>query len=248
MSENDYPANEGQAARNAQNDAAGEGQTDEEIAAEIAAANAGEPAPQPTPKPTPEPNPGGPAAAIGGEAAEFLALREENAALKDQVLRLAADLENMRRRAEREKGDAGRYAIANFARDLLSVSDNFERALAAAPGEAADLKPEAVAGLLTGVRMTENELQAVFQRHGVKQIQPKGEKFDPNLHQAVAQAPSADVPAGRVADVAQSGFVIGERVLRAAMVVVSTGSPAGAAPQAPDNTGETTGARLDKKV
>lgn len=159
---------------------------------------------------------------IGGKAPE-----QEIAELKDRFLRLAAELENTRRRAEREKADAGRYAIAGFARDLLGVSDNFERALRAA-GVSGDDIPEghsdAFNGLVAGIQMTEKELLTVLERHGVQRISPAGEKFDPNLHQAVAQVPSADIPPGHVVDVAQPGFTIGERVLRAAMVTVSSGA------------------------
>ena len=159
---------------------------------------------------------------IGGKAPE-----QEIAELKDRFLRLAAELENTRRRAEREKADAGRYAIAGFARDLLGVSDNFERALRAA-GVSGDDIPEghsdAFNGLVAGIQMTEKELLTVLERHGVQRITPAGEKFDPNLHQAVAQVPSADIPSGHVVDVAQPGFTIGERVLRAAMVTVSSGA------------------------
>jgi len=154
-------------------------------------------------------------------AAQDEAQRAEIAALNDRILRLAAELENTRRRAEREKQDASRYAIASFARDLLAVADNFERAIAVAP-EPAD---EATEAFLTGVKMNERMLAAALARHGVRRLAPEGEKFDPNLHQAVAQAPTPGVPAGHVAAVAQPGFVIGDRVLRAAMVVVSTGEP-----------------------
>lgn len=163
-----------------------------------------------------------------GEPAEAAAedpdaLRASLAELNDKVLRLAAELENTRRRAERDKADIARYAIAAFARDLLTVADNFERALAAAPSADAPVPAEAFAAFLEGLKMTDRELIATLERHGVRRINPKGEKFDPHLHQAVAQAPGA-APAGHVLDVAQPGFVIGDRVLRAAMVVVSTGS------------------------
>lgn len=157
---------------------------------------------------------------------ETEALREELSALNDKVLRLAAELENTRRRAEREKQDAGRYAIASFARDLLSVADTFERALGSAPADGESVSPETLSALISGIRMTDAALLNVLERHGVKRIDPKGEKFDPNLHMAVAQAPG-DAPAGHVLDVAQPGFVIGDRVLRAAMVVVSTGAASG---------------------
>ncbi|MEZ5914431.1 MAG: nucleotide exchange factor GrpE [Parvularculaceae bacterium] len=147
----------------------------------------------------------------------------EIAELNERILRLAAELENTRRRAEKEKSDAGRYAIAAFARDLLNVADTFERALDNAPGAEPDTSAEAVSGFVTGVRMTERALAAAMERHGVRRVDPKGEKFDPNLHQAVAQAPAPGVPAGCVAETAQVGFMIGDRVLRAAMVIVSTG-------------------------
>lgn len=159
-------------------------------------------------------------------AARIAALEDEVAALNDRILRLAAELENTRRRGEREKQDASRYAIASFARDLVAVADTFDRALQSLPPEGTQASPETLSSFAAGVRMTERALVAALERHGVKKIDPKGEKFDPNLHQAVAQAPAAGVPAGHVAETAQTGFVIGDRVLRAAMVVVSTGEPA----------------------
>ncbi len=163
--------------------------------------------------------------------------------LNDRFLRLAAELENTRRRAEREKADAGRYAIANFARDLLGVTDNFERALQAAGGEDAPASAEVLSGIVSGLRMTEKELLSVLERHGVRRIFPAGEKFDPNLHQAVAQVPSATIPAGHVVDVAQPGFMIGDRVLRAAMVTVSSGAGAKT-----DAGGTTSGAYVDTRA
>ena len=130
------------------------------------------------------------------------ALRAEVAELNDRILRLAAEVENTRRRGEREKADAGRYAISNFARDLLTVADTFERALAAAPGEGEHATAETITSLLTGLKLTERELLSVLERNGVRRVYPKGEKFDPNLHQAVAQAPGS-APAGYVEEVAQ---------------------------------------------
>lgn len=161
------------------------------------------------------------AAASSGEEA----LRADITELNDRILRLAAELDNTRRRAEREKAEMGRYAISNFARDLLTIVDTFQRALAAAPAEGAEATAASVAALVEGLRMTDRELLAVLERYGVRRIDPKGEKFDPNLHQAVAQIPG-DQPAGFIEEVAQSGFMIGERVLRAAMVIVSTGPAA----------------------
>jgi len=173
------------------------------------------------------------------DAARIAELEAANAELNDRILRLAAELENTRRRAEREKSDASRYAIASFARELLAVADTFERALENAPAEGDAANAEAVSGFVTGVKMTEKTLAAALERHGVRKIDPIGEKFDPNLHQAVAQAPAPGVPAGFVAMTAQPGFVIGERVLRAAMVIVSTGGDA----PAPES-----GAHIDTSV
>ncbi len=164
----------------------------------------------------------------GEIAADPELLRAEVSSLNDKILRLAAELENTRRRAEREKLDAGRYAIAAFARDLLTVVDAFERAIASAPNDKGSATIDSLFAIVEGVKLSEASMIAVLERHGVKRISPKGEKFDPNLHQAVAQAPG-DVAAGHVLDVAQPGFIIGDRVLRAAMVVVSTGPAAGPA-------------------
>ncbi|MEM8935046.1 MAG: nucleotide exchange factor GrpE [Pseudomonadota bacterium] len=166
---------------------------------------------------------------------------DDVAALNEQLLRMAAELENTRRRAAREKADAGKYAIANFARDLLGVADNFERAIAAA-----DQTETGASGLIDGVRMTEKELLSTLERHGVIRISPAGEKFDPNMHQAVAQIPSETTPSGHVVDVAQSGFLIGERVLRAAMVTISTG-PA-QKPASDETSSGQDGPQLDVKL
>lgn len=176
---------------------------------------------------------------------ETEALRGEIASLNDKILRLAAELENTRRRAEREKLDAGRYAIAGFARDLLNVIDAFERALALSPADRAAADIDGLWAILEGIKLSEANMLVVLDRHGVKRIHPKGEKFDPNLHQAVAQAPGGQ-PAGHVEEVAQPGFVIGERVLRAAMVIVSTG-PAAKPQDAPDGE-DAAGVRFDTTV
>ena len=162
---------------------------------------------------------------------ELIALIDEKdaqiAELNDRFLRLAAELENSRRRAEREKKDAGKYAIAELARDLVAVADNFDRALRFLPADPADIQRDSVEGLVTGLRMTEKELLSVLQRYDVKRIFPEGERFDPNMHQAVAQVPGNGIPQGFVVNVAQPGFTIGERVLRAAMVTVSLGGDMG---------------------
>ena len=174
-----------------------------------------------------------------GPEAELDALKAENAELKDRFLRLAAELDNTRRRADREKADASRYAIANFARDLIGVADNFERAfrVAESGGEGS------TAALIDGLKMTEKELLSTLERHGIKRVAAEREKFDPNVHQAVAQIPHAEIPHGHVVDVAQQGFTIGDRVLRAAMVTVSSGPGAGAEKSPPSEPGE----KLDTK-
>lgn len=165
---------------------------------------------------------------ISGDIHELLAQKENDLAeMNDRFLRLAAEMENLRRRGEREKQDAGKYAISEFARDLVSVADNFDRALNSIPPETSQISPDTAESLVTGLRMTEKELLAVLQRYGVNRINPTGERFDPNLHQAVAQVPGNGVPAGHVVDVAQTGFTIGDRVLRAAMVTISLGDVPG---------------------
>jgi molecular chaperone GrpE len=154
--------------------------------------------------------------------AKLQAALAEIETLKDAGLRALAEGENIRRRAEREKTDARLYAIDKFARDLLSVADNLGRAITTAP-EAFKGDP-AFDGYVTGVEMTERELQGAFERHGLSQVGAKGDKFDPGVHQAVAQIPS-DVAAGEIAEVFAPGYVLGGRTLRAAMVAVSAGQP-----------------------
>ena len=149
----------------------------------------------------------------------------ENAELKDRALRALAETENMRRRAEREAADARTYAVTGFARDLLSVVDNLERALTSLSAEQRASGGEALKVFAEGVELTARDLANVFGRHGVKRLDPKGEKFDPNFHQAMFEAPSDSVPSGAVFEVVQSGWKIGERVLRPALVGVSKGAP-----------------------
>lgn len=155
-------------------------------------------------------------------------LESELEVARDRMMRLAADLENTRKRALREKSELSQYAVTNFAKDLLSVADNFQRALESAPDDPAAAGPDALAGIINGVRMTEKELLTIFERNGVHRVHPAGEPFDPNLHQAIAEVPGNGEPKGHVVDVAQPGFTIGDRVLRAAMVTVSTGAKANA--------------------
>ena len=156
---------------------------------------------------------------------ERLALQAENADLKDRLLRAMAEVENVRRRGEREKAEATLYAATNFARDLLSVADNLGRALEALPAEAREKADDAVKTLLEGVDLTHRELRNVFERYNIRQVKAKGEKFDPNVHQAMFEVPDPSVPAGTVVQVVQNGFTIGDRVLRPALVGVAKGGP-----------------------
>jgi molecular chaperone GrpE len=162
------------------------------------------------------------------DGGEIENLKAENAALKEQVLRYAAEGENIRRRAEREANDARAYAITKFARDLLGVADNLARALAAHPTvETAD---PAMKNFIVGVEMTEKELAAAFERNGLKKIQPaKGDKFDPHQHQAMMELAETDVAPGSVVEVMQSGYELLGRLVRPAMVVVAA-KGAGAKP------------------
>jgi molecular chaperone GrpE len=150
-------------------------------------------------------------------------LVSENAELKDRVLRGLAETENMRRRSEREAADARAYAVTAFARDMLSVVDNLERALASIPAEQRGDADDRLKGLVEGVELTAKDLTNVLGRHGVKRIDPKGEKFDPNFHQAIFEAPDENAPSGTVSQVVQSGWKIADRVLRPALVGVSKG-------------------------
>ena len=156
---------------------------------------------------------------------------KENEELKDRALRLAAEMENLRLRTQRDVQDAKSYAIANFARDMLQVSDNLKRALDAIPAEAKASGDAGFTALIEGVDMTERAMLAALERHGVKKLDPTGERFDPHFHQAMFEVPNPEVPANTVVQVVQTGYVIGERVLRPAMVGVAKGGPKQAAEQ-----------------
>ena len=168
--------------------------------------------------------------ALAGDLAALEAhlnkIESERAELKDRLLRMLAEAENLKKRTQREVADARKYAVTGFARDMLTVGDNFARAL---------------------------------EKHGVKKLEPEGERFDPNLHQAMFEVPNADVPNGTVVQVMQAGYTIGDRVLRPAMVGISKGggtatqAPAepqpAAEPEAPDVTERADpGARIDRTV
>ncbi|MDQ6434645.1 nucleotide exchange factor GrpE [Mesorhizobium sp. LHD-90] len=165
------------------------------------------------------------AAGQGGDYEALVKLLKENEELKDRALRAAAEMENLRRRTAREIQDARTYAVANFARDMLSVSDNLRRALEAVPADAGTKVEAGLAALVEGVEMTERSMLSTLERHGVKKLDPAGEKFDPHFHQAMFEVPNPDVPANTVVQVVQPGYSIGERVLRPAMVGVSKGGP-----------------------
>jgi len=173
------------------------------------------------------------------------ALNEENTELKNKVMSVLADMENLRRRTEREVKDARQYAVANFARDLLSVSDNLARALQAIPEEVRAQADDALKNLLEGVEMTDRDLQNQLSKNGVMQLDPKGDKFDPNFHQAIFEVPNTEIPNGTVVEVVQAGYKIGERVLRPAMVGVSKGGPKIAAE---DTQASPSGVTVDKSV
>jgi molecular chaperone GrpE len=161
-------------------------------------------------------------------------LRAEVAQLKDQLLRNLAEIENVRRRLEREKQDASKYAIANFAKAVLPVADNLERALASAP-EDARAQNESLKNLCIGLEMTQNELRAALERNGVKPIEAMGKRLDPNLHQAMFEVEDPNVAAGTVVQVIQPGYTISERLLRPAMVGVAKGGPKDAPQAANEN-------------
>lgn len=159
------------------------------------------------------------------EPNELVVAFGEIADLKDKLLRAMAETENMRRRSDRERADTRKYAVADFARDMLAVSDNLQRALSAISDDARDGNPE-LSQLLEGVELTRKELKGHFTKHGIKEINPLGEKLDPNFHQAVVQLDDPEAAQGTVVQVMQPGYVIHDRLLRAAMVGVAKGVPA----------------------
>jgi molecular chaperone GrpE len=152
---------------------------------------------------------------------EIIALKEEVGQSKDRLLRLAAEMDNLRKRMEREKAEATLYAATNFARELLPIADSLSRALATVSTAQREAADEVTRNLLTGVDMTERELQNVFGKHGIRRIQPTGEKFDPHYHQAMFEVPSSSEVPGTVVEVVQDGYAIGERCLRPALVGVA---------------------------
>lgn len=168
-----------------------------------------------------------PPSPLAAAQARITELETEIASMKDKALRALADADNVKKRAEREVAAAKTYGIERFAVDMLSVSDNLGRALLGLHDTAREELGDNAKSLLEGIELTEKELMAVFARHGIKAVPGMGSKFDPNVHQAVAQVPSDEAEKGDVATVMQTGFTLGERTLRAAMVAVSTGPAKG---------------------
>lgn len=166
-------------------------------------------------------------AAEGSEPAvdEAEDLRQKNAELTDRLLRLAAEMENLRKRTERDLADTRAYAITGFARDMLTVTDSLSRALAVLPEAARQGTDPTLQSLIDGIEMTEREMQRLMAKHGVTPIEAEGQKFDPHRHQAMFEVPDPSQPEGTVVQVVQAGFAIGERVLRPAMVGVAKGGP-----------------------
>jgi molecular chaperone GrpE len=171
-------------------------------------------------------------------APDAAALRREVADTKDRLLRALAEMENLRRRTEREVADARVYGVTSLARDLIGVADDLRRALDAAEESAAIVDGPAKA-LCDGVELIERQLLKVLDRHNIRLFDPQGAKFDPNFHQALFEVPDANIPAGSVVQVIQPGFMIGERVLRPAMVGVSKGGPKTAPTEGPHPSDET---------
>lgn len=168
--------------------------------------------------------------------ANFAKIEAERDDLKDKLLRTLADMENLRRRTEREIADAKTYAVTSFARDMLGAADNLRRAQESLPDSARSTEEPALKALIEGVDLTERDLLKTLERHGVRKIEPLGEKFDPNMHQAMFEAPDPEVAKGLVSKVVQSGYKIGERVLRPALVGISAGGPKPQAAEGSDTT------------
>jgi molecular chaperone GrpE len=151
------------------------------------------------------------------------ALAKEAAEARDKMLRTLAEMENLRKRTAREVADARTYGISGFARDVLDIADNLQRALDAVPAEARAAADPGLKALIEGVELTERSLHNALEKNGVRRFDPAGEKFDPNVHQAMYEVPDPSVPSGTIAQVVQSGYMIGERVLRPALVAVAKG-------------------------
>ncbi|HEX9675612.1 MAG TPA: nucleotide exchange factor GrpE [Anaerolineales bacterium] len=229
--------------------------------ADVAADPAGDP-----PGDQPQPSPEVLADAAQDPAAEVARLELQVAEINDKLLRALAEAENVRRRAEREKEDAFKYAVSNFARDMLSVADNLRRAMASVE-PALRKSDEALDKLIVGLELTERQMLATFERYGIRPIRAEGEKFDHNLHEALFEMEDPSRPAGTVAQVLETGYVLNDRLLRPAKVAVAKGgakverkddsAPAAAeaakkdgrgAPGAYESKGRGAGGKLDEKL
>ena len=164
--------------------------------------------------------------------AELERVETEKAESQDRLVRMAAEMENLRKRTARDVADAREYSIASFAREMLGVSDNLRRALDAVPEESRQAGDAGLVALIEGVELTERSMLQALEKSGVKKISPKGERFDPHFHQAMFEVPNTEVPNNTVMEVVQDGYVIGERVLRPAMVGVAKGGPKQPKPEA----------------
>ena len=153
------------------------------------------------------------------------ALQAENAEFKDRTLRTLADMENLRRRTEREVTDAKTYGVTSFARDMLTFGDNLRRAIDAVPPAAREAADPAIKSFIEGIELTERDFLSRLNRFGVKKLEPMGKRFDPNMHEALFEMPDESVPTGTVMQIVEQGFSIGDRVLRPAKVGVSRGGP-----------------------
>lgn len=161
-------------------------------------------------------------------AEQVTAALEAAAEFKDKLLRTLAEMENLRKRTDREIAEARVYGVTGFARDVLAVADNMHRALATIDDELHAQSDPKLKAMIEGVELTERELMKVLEKHGVKKFSPEGEKFDPNVHQAMYEVPTSDLPPGHVAQVIQAGYMLGDRVLRPALVGVSKGAKSSA--------------------
>ena len=169
------------------------------------------------------------------EADPVEALTKENADLKDRLLRLAAEMDNLRKRMAREIEDTRAYAITKFARDMLTATDSLSRALLVLPAETRDTADGPLKSLIDGIDLTEREMQRLLAVHGVKPIEAEGQKFDPHKHQAMFEVPDPTRPEGTVVQVVQAGYAIGDRVLRPAMVGVAKGGGSATPPAGEDH-------------
>jgi molecular chaperone GrpE len=168
-------------------------------------------------------------------AEQVTAALEAAAEFKDRLLRTLAEMENLRKRTEREVADARVYGVTGFARDVLAVADNMHRALATLGPELREQADAKLIALIEGVELTERELMKVLEKNGVTKFSPQGEKFDPNVHQAMYEVENSELPAGHVGQVIQAGYMLGDRVLRPALVAVVKAAPKAPPSSANDN-------------